>query len=145
LHQIVLVVARFPLAALFLAAGYGHFASPDKFIGIMRGLPLPALHAPAMYATGVLEALAGVALALQPSEHVCNAVIALVLLMSPANVNMWWNDVPFGRDRLKYGTKGFTHALRFALQLALIAWLYALGRAARGEAANDAAGAKRAA
>ena len=49
--------------------------------------------------------------------------------MSPANINMWLNDVPFGRQYLRYGTKGFTHLLRFALQLALIAWLYALGRA----------------
>ena len=127
--QAGLAVARLPVVGLFLLAGYGHFASPAKFLGIMKGLPLPALHSFAMYGTGVLEMLAGLALAFAPSERVCHATIALVLLMSPANINMWLNDVPFGRQHLRYGTKGFTHLLRFALQLALIAWLYALGRA----------------
>ena len=138
------VVARLPIAALFLAAGYGHFASPDKFVGIMKGLPLPALHASAVYGTGVAELLAGLALALRPSQRVCSSVIALVLLMSPANVNMWWSDVAFGRNRLRYGVRGVTHALRFALQLALIAWIYALGRTFR-EPAGVSTDTKRAA
>ena len=45
--------------------------------------------------------------------------------MSPANFNMWYNDVPFGDQRLTYGWTG-THALRCALQVLLLAVLHFL-------------------
>ena len=44
-----------PLVGLFVLAGWGHFAAADDFVGIMRGMPFPALHPAANLITGVLE------------------------------------------------------------------------------------------
>lgn len=46
----------------------------------------------------------------------------LTVCMTPANVNMWWSDVPFGKDRLSYGFLG-GHMLRGIAQIVLLAWL----------------------
>lgn len=45
--------------------------------------------------------------------------------MTPANINMWVNDVPFGKHRL---TKP-QHAMRMCAQVALLGWLRLLSAA----------------
>lgn len=128
-------LASIPFAVLFISAGRGHFVQPRKFIGIMRGLPLVALHPAANYVTGCLELVLGVALPVASiagsparAAAVARALFWLVVIMSPANINMWWNDVPFGRQRLTYGLTG-THSLRFLLQVVLLLSLHGLERA----------------
>lgn len=126
-----------PFALIFVAAGRGHFAQSRKFVGIMRGLPAPALHMAANYATGAAEIVLGVALATAPlagsparAALIARALFWLVVLMTPANINMLVNDVPFGRVRLTYGLTG-THAVRLALQAALLLCLHRLEAAWR--------------
>ena len=114
--------ARLPPAALFCLAGSGHFREPQKFIGIMEGMWWPQLHPAAVYLTGIAELALSLALALAPSARVARWLIYLVLAMSPANLNMWRGDVPFGEARLTYGWTG-THALRGVLQILLLLWL----------------------
>ena len=105
-----------PAATLFLTAGIGHFREPAKFVGIMKGMPLERWHPAANYITGAAELWLGAELAIAPllgahhASQIARALFWLVLLMSPANFNMWYNDVPFGDQRLTYGWTG-THAL----------------------------------
>ena len=82
------LAATGPLCALFTSAGIAHFLKPNTFLGIMRGMPLPALHLLAVYVTGVLEVGLGLAVLVHPSPKVCYALIGLVALMTPANINM---------------------------------------------------------
>ena len=120
-----------PAATLFLTAGIGHFREPAKFVGIMKGMPLERWHPAANYITGAAELWLGAELAIAPllgahhASQIARALFWLVLLMSPANFNMWYNDVPFGDQRLTYGWTG-THALRCALQVLLLAALHFL-------------------
>ena len=119
-----------PPAILFLAAGVGHFREAPKFYGIMKGMPLERWHPAANYITGAAELWLGAELAIAPllgahASQIARALFWLVLLMTPANINMYVNDVPFGDERLTYGWMG-THALRGALQLLLLSWLHFL-------------------
>ena len=105
------------------------------------------MHRAANYATGAAELILGLGLAHPPpailgNVHslahaaVARALFWLVLLMTPANVNMFLNDVPFGSTRLSYGWDG-THALRLSLQLVLLCALRALAAGWRADAAAD--------
>ena len=124
-------LAGLPFAALFVAAGISHFRQAAKFIGIMRGMPLPDWHPAANYITGAAELWLGFELAFAPllgARHaagICLALFWLVVLMTPANINMWYNNVPFGSGYLTYGWTG-THAMRMSLQMILLLCLYGL-------------------
>ena len=124
-----------PFGMLFLAAGRGHFAQRETFVGIMKGLPFPELHPAANLVTGVLEVAYGATLLVAPlwgsakgAANAARALFWLVVLMSPANINMWLNDVPFGEHRLSYGLTG-THYLRFVAQCLLLLALRILDKA----------------
>ena len=111
----------------------------------MRGMPLAPLHPAANYVSGVAEFTLGAALALSPllgahADVPARALFWLVVAMSPANVNMWVNDVPFGKERLTYGWTG-THALRCLAQVLLLLWLWGLGCWWRSGAAEGGAAA----
>jgi len=133
-------LAGLPLAVLFIAAGQGHFMKPRFFIGIMKGMPLEALHPAANYITGVMELVGGVALLSKPSPQVVYSLFWLVVIMSAANVNMWWNDVPAGKTRMTYGFPFGTHYLRAYAQIALLLWLHYLAKAHRAGADGDKSG-----
>ncbi len=77
-----------PLFLLFTTAGFLHFKKQHTFLRLMDGLPLPSLHVLAVKVTGVLEVALGLGLLFHPSPGVCNFGIALVVLMTPANINM---------------------------------------------------------
>ena len=55
----------------------------------------------------------------------CRMLFWLVVAMTPANINMWMNDVPFGDSKLTYGARG-THYVRAAAQVVLLLWLHLL-------------------
>eukprot|EP00750_Incisomonas_marina_P017135 INCI19891.1.p1 GENE.INCI19891.1~~INCI19891.1.p1 ORF type:complete len:171 (+),score=18.83 INCI19891.1:78-515(+) len=116
------LAATGPLCALFTSAGIAHFLKPNTFLGIMRGMPLPALHLLAVYVTGVLEVGLGLAVLVHPSPKVCYALIGLVALMTPANINMWWNNLSFNGYRMSPRH----HLLRALAQAVLFGWLYLL-------------------
>ena len=130
-------LARFavaaPLGAAFAWIGVEHFIDPQKFDDIVP----PYLGWPRFWtlASGVFEVVLGLGLVV-PATRARSArwLVCLVILMSLANINMWWNDVPFGDERLTYGWTG-THMLRGALQLLLLAVLHfvRISYAARAE------------
>lgn len=122
-------LAGLPLAALFCAAGYGHFAHSRFFVGIMKGMPLPGLHMTANYVTGALEILGGMSMILRPTAEVYRGMFWLVVLMSAANVNMYINDVPAGGKRMTYGFPFGTHYIRAYAQVFLLGWLHFLAKA----------------
>ena len=78
-----------PLFALFVLGGIKHFTTPDMFMDLMIGMPFPSLHLLAVHVSGVFEIVLGVAVLLHPSPFVCHALIALVLAVTPANINMY--------------------------------------------------------
>ncbi len=122
-------LATWPLAALFLSAGVGHFTNAGAFLGLMHGLPGgPRAHWFAVAATGVAEVALGGLLLAAPSRRGCEALCLLVVAMTPANVNMWWRDLAFNGHRLSYGWTG-GHAKRACAQLLLLAWLWTLRKA----------------
>ena len=138
-----------------MAAGVSHYTKRKEFIGIMRGMPFKSLHPLAVYWSGVCEASLGFMLLVAPfaqldllskvlflgvgqmipiqQKKAADLLFWLVVLMTPANINMALGDVPFGKTRLKYGFKLFekgrmTHFARGLAQVVLLIWLTILGR-----------------
>ena len=77
--------ARFVMAATFLVAGVTHFTSPDFFEAIVPK-ELPGKRE-LVYGTGVAEILGGAALLARPSRKLGWLLIALLLIVFPANLN----------------------------------------------------------
>ena len=78
--------ARAATSGILTTVGVAHFVAPDGFEAIIPE-ELPAKRA-LVYASGVAEIGLGVALALKPTRRVGWAVVALLLAVFPANVNM---------------------------------------------------------
>jgi len=102
--------AAAPVGALFSVAGWAHFATPGPFLGIMKGMPLESTHMAAVYVSGVFELLGGVGLLLGPllgqpavAELAAWGLFWLVVAVSPANINMYLNNLAFGKDKMSYG------------------------------------------
>lgn len=103
-------VSAAPLGVLFSVAGWAHFATPGPFVGIMKGMPLESTHLAAVYISGVFELMGGVGLLLGPmlgrpavAELAAVGLFWLVVAVSPANINMYLNDLPFGKNKMSYG------------------------------------------
>ncbi len=111
------------LAALFLYAGAMHFVAPGPFIRIVpRWLPAPA----ALVAiSGACEILGGLGL-LVPGTRSWAAwgLVALLVAVFPANVNMALHRLPFG----KYPVPDWALWARLPLQLLLIGWAWSFTR-----------------
>jgi uncharacterized membrane protein len=73
------------MAATFLGAGVTHFTSPDFFEAIVPE-ELPGKRE-LVYGTGVAEIVGGAALLARPNRKLGWLLIALLLVVFPANVN----------------------------------------------------------
>ena len=119
-----------PAALLFMCAGLAHFVQPAPFIQMMAGLPLPRLHRTAVFASGALEFLLGFALiflsAIGASQRGVDKIAWMLfcLAITPANINMFLNDVPFGEVRFTPAV----HAGRFGAQIVLLSYLWWLSQ-----------------
>lgn len=118
-------LAGLPIAALFAFSGVGHFTKTPAFVGIMKGLPFPSLHPAVVYISGVMELIGAAGLVLAPSKELAWGLFLFVVAISAANVNMFVNDVPFGKIRFSYGFGG-GHMYRALAQIVLLTWLFAL-------------------
>lgn len=77
--------ARFGMAATFLGVGVLHFVAPSSFEAIIpEEIPRKRL---LVYATGVAEVAGGAGLLARPSRRLGWALVALLVLVFPANVN----------------------------------------------------------
>ena len=112
------------LGLAFISVGIDHFNSPDWYEPIVPSiLPNPTFW---VLASGFFDALFGLLFKIPRTRTWASVSIAwMLVVLYWANFNMWYNDVPFGDQRLTYGWTG-THALRCALQVLLLAVLHFL-------------------
>jgi uncharacterized membrane protein len=111
-------VIRYLLAALFLFAGVMHFVHPQHFVEIVPSfLPQPLL---LVWISGVFEILGGIGLCIpQIRRLAAYGLIALLIAVFPANINMAINNINFN------GTlPTFALWLRLPLQFVLIACVW---------------------
>ena len=78
----------------FAFGGVGHFTSTEKFVAIMP--PYMPLHLEAVYISGVFELLGALGLIFAAMRRYAGwGLIALTILVTPANVHMWLNPELF--------------------------------------------------
>ena len=111
------------LAGFFVLAGANHFRDPATYVAMMpSALPAPWT---LVYLSGIAEMAGGLGL-LHPRTRRLAAwgLIALLVAVFPANLNMAINDLPLGSRELP------TWALwaRLPLQLVVIAWCWMFTR-----------------
>lgn len=117
----VRTVLRWLLALVMVGAGVNHFLSPATYVAMMP-VALP-WHLALVYVSGVAEIAGGLGLLVPRTRRAAAwGLIALLVAVFPANVNMAVNELPLGTTTVP------TWALwaRLPLQLVLIAWAYAV-------------------
>jgi uncharacterized membrane protein len=78
--------ARFALAVIMVAAGAFHFVNPQIYVHIMPKYLL--WHLALVYLSGALEILFGIGLLTPLSGYAAWGLIALLIAVFPANLNM---------------------------------------------------------
>ncbi|CAN5218306.1 DoxX family protein [soil metagenome] len=104
----------------FVFAGYLHFKNPSIYLEIMPDyLPFPLF---LIYLSGACEILGGIGLFIPRLRRFASyGLIALLIAVFPANVNMAVNSIDFGMP----------HEIlwwRLPFQLVLIVWVFWCGR-----------------
>ena len=112
-----------PLGVAVARIGVMHFTNPSAFDAIVPAyLGWPRFWT---LASGALEVLLGVGMVLPKTrQQSCKLFFVLVLLMTLANINMWWNDLAFDGTRLT----PTGHLVRFGAQIVLLLALVWLAR-----------------
>lgn len=102
-----------------LGVGALHFVQPEAFVAIVPDV-LPAKRA-LVYISGVAEILGGLGLILPATRKLAAwGVIALLIAVFPANINMAINELPLGASAMP----AWALWARLPLQLVFIAWAY---------------------
>lgn len=111
---------RWVLAGMMTVVGIAHFVWPEPFERIVpKKLPAPRA---LVYISGAFEILGGVGLVLPYAPKVAAwGLIALLVAVFPANINMAVNDLPLGTKKLPR----WVHWVRLPLQAVLVAWAFA--------------------
>jgi len=110
-------ISRWVLTVFMVGAGVNHFLVPATYVAMMPSA-LPA-HELLVYVSGVAEILGGLGLILPATRRLAAwGLIALLIAVFPANLNMALNHLPLGTHVLP------TWALwgRLPLQLLMIWW-----------------------
>ncbi len=108
------------MAALYIFAGVNHFWHPDFYLKMLVGfLPYPeALN----YLSGIAEIVIGIGLLFPATRRISAwALIALLVAVFPANINMAIHHEQFGLPATGL-------YLRLPVQLLLIWWAYVYTR-----------------
>ena len=99
----------------FILIGIEHFREPQKFVDIVPKYMPFALFL--VYLTGVMEIAGGLGIIYPETRELAGRLMVLFLLVIyPANFNMWINDIPYNGTRLT--TQG--HLVRLSVQILLI-------------------------
>jgi uncharacterized membrane protein len=110
-------VMRWALTVFMVAAGINHFVSPAAYVAMVPDA-LPA-HALLVQISGVAEILGGLGLILPRTRRLAAwGIIALLVAVFPANINMAVNHLPLGSTHVA----SWLLWARLPLQLVLIAW-----------------------
>ena len=112
-------ILRWVLTAVMVAAGANHFYNPAPYLGMMPDA-LPA-HVLLVQISGIAEILGGLGLILPQTRRLAAwGLIALLVAVFPANLNMALNHLPLGTTEVP----GWALWARLPLQLGLIAWAF---------------------
>jgi uncharacterized membrane protein len=115
----VKTVLRWVLTVFMVAAGLNHFVSPSAYTAIMPAA-LPA-HLALVYISGVAEILGGLGLIFPATRRLAAwGLVALLVAVFPANVNMAVNDLPLGTGP----APAWLLWARLPLQAVLVAWAW---------------------
>ena len=111
----------------FILVGISHFRNPQIFVEIVPPFLPFALFL--VYLTGVMEIAGGIGIIYPGSRLIAGRLLVLFLLaVFPANLYMWFADVPFNGTLLTT----HQHMLRAGIQVVLIiVALYLSGDLAR--------------
>ncbi|MBL4789198.1 MAG: DoxX family protein [Kordiimonadaceae bacterium] len=97
----------------FLLGGYGHFADTERFVSIMP--PYMPFHYEAVYISGVFELLGAFGILWPKTRRLAGiGLFTLIVLVTPANIHMWWNADQFPEFSMMY------HYIRLPGQLVLL-------------------------
>ena len=121
-----------PLGVAFVMIGVQHFTRPEAFDAIVPSyLGWPRLWT---LVSGAFEVLLGLALCISRTRPTSARLLFwLVILMSLANINMWWNDLEFDGTRLDQTG----HVIRFSVQVVLLITLSWLSRGESERASEE--------
>ena len=117
---------RWLLTLFWVGAGANHFVNPDPYVGMMpSALPAPLA---LVYVSGGFEILGGLGLILPATRRLAAwGLIALLVAVFPANINMAVNHLPLGDRELP----AWALWARLPVQLLLIAWVWPYTRPER--------------
>lgn len=112
-------VLRWLLAVFMTLAGINHFRSTATYVGMMPAvLPAPVA---LVYISGIAEMACGLGLLHRRTRKLAAwGLIALLVAVFPANINMAVNALPLGDQAVPQ----WALWARLPLQLVLIAWSY---------------------
>lgn len=123
-----LAVLRWIATLGFVGAGANHFINPAPYLGMMPAEIPVAWHSTLNVISGAAEILGGLGLILPATRRLAAwGLIALLIAVFPANVNMAVNDLPLGTDRVP----SWMLWARLPLQAVMVAWVYLFTRPAR--------------
>jgi len=117
--QVLKVVLRWVLALLMIGGGINHFLAPAPYVAMMpEALPW---HLELVYVSGVFEILGGLGLLIPATRRLAAwGLIALLLAILPANLNMAINHLPLAGKHVPQ----WALWARLPLQAVLIAWAW---------------------
>ncbi|HEY5935398.1 MAG TPA: DoxX family membrane protein [Kofleriaceae bacterium] len=115
----VKTVFRWILTVFMVGAGVNHFINPAPYLAMMPEV-LPA-KAALVALSGVAEIAGGLGLILPATRKLAAwGIIALLVAVFPANINMAVNDLPLGTTSVP----SWALWARLPLQLVMIAWAW---------------------
>ena len=115
MDQILIHAFAFVYGIAFVLVGIEHFREPQKFVEIVPPYFPFALFL--VYLTGAMEIAGGLGVIYPETRMIAGRALALFLIVVyPANLYMWTNDVPFNGTRLTNNG----HLIRLGTQVLLI-------------------------
>ncbi len=117
---LVASIGKWTFAALFIAAGIGHFVAPAFYVRIMP--PYLPFHRPLVLLSGAIELILGVLLLIpRSSRFAAWGLIALLIAVFPANIYLF-------QHQEIVRVSPIVHLLRLPMQGVLILWAFAYTR-----------------
>ncbi|MDB4962212.1 MAG: DoxX family rane protein [Myxococcales bacterium] len=114
-----------------VGAGINHFVNPPPYLGMMPAEIPASWHLALVYVSGIAEIAGGLGLILPATRRAAAwGLIALLIAVFPANLNMAVNQLPLGTDPVP----SWALWARLPLQVVFVAWAYWIAREPRARA-----------
>lgn len=120
-----LAILRWAATVFFVGAGANHFINPAPYLAMMPAELPVAWHASLNVISGAAEILGGLGLILPATRRLAAwGLIALLIAVFPANLNMAINDLPLGTRPVP----SWMLWARLPLQAVMVVWVYLFTR-----------------